>query len=164
MSEATQTPLGTPTTLERPPPAEPQRGGQGLHITFPPPQLGSCSAVGAVGTPARCWSPQRTPGLLRTSLARGLLTQQGRGAITQGVLLVAGHAERWDGVEGLGQEGLQARGAGVGSVEEVVDLLAGGTQLSHWGREGGVRAAQPAWRGGQWGQGRGMRAGGHGAE
>lgn len=35
-----------------------------------------------------------------------LLTQQRRGAITQGVLLVAGHAEWRDSVEGLGQEGL----------------------------------------------------------
>jgi len=77
------------------------------------------------------------PGVPGTSPAQGPLTQQGRGAIAQGVFLVAGHAERRDGVEGLGQEGLQARGAGVGGVEEVVDLLTGGTQLGHWDREGG---------------------------
>lgn len=40
-------------------------------------------------------------------------------------------------MEGFGQEGLQAGGAGVGSVEEVVDLLTGRTQLGHWGRERG---------------------------
>lgn len=77
------------------------------------------------------------PGVPGTSPEWGLLTQEGGGAVTQRVFLVAGHAERRDGVESLGQEGLQARGAGVGRVEEVVDLLAGGTQLGHWGREGG---------------------------
>lgn len=71
------------------------------------------------------------PGVPGTSPARGPLTQQGGGAVAQGVLLVTGHAERRDGVEGLGQEGLQARGAGVGRMEEVVDLLTGGTQLGH---------------------------------
>lgn len=79
------------------------------------------------------------PEVPRPSPGRVLLTQQRRGAITQGVLLVAGHAEWRDGVEGLGQEGLQARGTGVGRVEEVVDLLAGRTKLGHCGRDGGAQ-------------------------
>ena len=40
-------------------------------------------------------------------------------------------------MEGFGQEGLQAGGAGVSGMEEVVDLLTGRTQLGHWGKERG---------------------------
>lgn len=38
-------------------------------------------------------------------------------------------------MEGLGQEGLQARGTGVGSMEQVVDLLAGRTELGNCSTE-----------------------------
>lgn len=59
-------------------------------------------------------------------------TQQQRRAISQRELLVAGHRQGSDGLELGGQQGLKAGGAGVGRVEEVVDLLAGWPHLGHW--------------------------------
>ena len=69
--------------------------------------------------------------------AHGALTQQRRAAVPQRVALVAGDAERRQGVESPLQQRLQARGRRVGGVEQVVDLLAGGPQLENWGLERG---------------------------
>lgn len=97
-----------------------------MHIPLPPPSQ-AVSALGTLMWPQGAWHQPRGD----------LLTQQGRGAITQGVLLVSGHAEGWHSVEGLGQEGLQAGGTGIGGMEEVVDLLTGRTQLGHCSTEWG---------------------------
>lgn len=112
-----------------------------MHIPLPPPSQ-AVSGLGTLMWPQGAWHQPRGD----------LLTQQGRGAITQGVLLVSGHAEGWHSVEGLGQEGLQAGGTGIGGMEEVVDLLTGRTQLGHcsteWGQGcprglGGTRSKTP---------------------
>lgn len=126
-----------------------------MHITFPPNPAVVLQGCECSGYPSMTPEPATCPGVPGTSPARGLLTQQGGGAVTQGVLLVAGHAERRDGMESFGQEGLQARSTGVGRVEEVVDLLTSRTQLGHWGRDGGGVQGCPACTA------RSPRAGGH---
>lgn len=80
----------------------------------------------AMPTP-QCWCPPPPPlyfGWRHTQ-------QQGR-AISQGELLVAGHGQWGDGLELGGQQRLKAGGAGVGRVEEIVDLLTGWAHLGHW--------------------------------
>lgn len=64
------------------------------------------------------------------------LTQQRGAAVPQRVALVAGDAERRQGVESPLQQRLQAGGGRVRGVEEVVDLLAGRPQLENWGQRG----------------------------
>lgn len=46
--------------------------------------------------------------------------------------LVPRNAEGSERVEALVQEGLEAGGRGIRGVEQVVDLLTGGTQGRHW--------------------------------
>lgn len=65
------------------------------------------------------------------SVVSGLLTQQGRVAVPQREALVAGDVERRQEVKFPLKERLQAGRRRVGWVEQVVDLLAGGTQLRH---------------------------------
>lgn len=67
---------------------------------------------------------------------RAALTQQRGAAVPQRVALVAGDAEGRQGVESPLQQRLQARRRRVSGVEEVVDLLAGGPQLEHCGKQG----------------------------
>lgn len=62
---------------------------------------------------------------------RRSLTQQGRVAVPQREALVAGNVEGRQQVKLPLQQGLQAGRRRVGWVEQVVDLLAGGTQLRH---------------------------------
>lgn len=62
------------------------------------------------------------------------LTQESRVSVTQGKALVPRDAEGGQHVEALVQERLEARGRGVGRVEQVVNLLTGRTQSRHWGR------------------------------
>lgn len=60
-------------------------------------------------------------------------------SVAQREALVAGDAEGRQQVEALVQQGLEARGRGVGRVEQVVNLLTRRTQGGHWrGRNGGV--------------------------
>lgn len=62
------------------------------------------------------------------------LTQESWVSVTQGKALVARDAEGGQHVEALVQERLEARGRGVGRVEQVVNLLTGRTQSRHWRR------------------------------
>lgn len=55
-------------------------------------------------------------------------------SVPQRKALIAGDAEGGQQVEPLVQERLEARGGGVGRVEQVVDLLAGWTQSRHCSR------------------------------
>lgn len=72
-------------------------------------------------------------------MERGGLTQERRVSVAQREALVAGDAEGRQQVEALVQQGLEARGRGVGRVEQVVNLLTRRTQGGHWrGRNGGV--------------------------
>lgn len=106
-----------------------------------PPYLGW-----AAGGPAR--GPQlclrgHWGGSLVPWRGRQALTQQRGAAVAQRVALVAGDAQRRQGMESPFQQRLQARGRRVRGVEQVVDLLAGGPQLENWGRGEGVESQRP---------------------
>lgn len=76
-------------------------------------------------------TPTLPQGRGRWRRGAGSLTQQRGAAVPQRVALVAGDAERRQGVESPLEQRLQARGRRVSGVEEVVDLLAGGPQLEN---------------------------------